>query len=79
MKRPTSLKSQTYPEVMEVNTAGISGKVKRLTRGDLNETPAEGTSGSPKGQPIWKQMAEHSGVSRSHSSSDKAMKDRTIN
>jgi len=55
---------------MEVDTAGISGKVKRLTRGALNETPAEVTSGSLKGQPIWKQMAEHSGVSRSHSSSE---------
>jgi hypothetical protein len=55
---------------MEVYTAGISVKVKRLTRGDLNETSAEGTSGTRKGQPIWKQMAEHSGVSRSHSSSE---------
>ncbi|WP_256010473.1 hypothetical protein [Desertivirga xinjiangensis] len=55
---------------MKVYTAGISVKVKRLTRGDLNERPAEGTSGSRKGQPIWQQMAEHSGVSRSHSNSE---------
>ena len=34
---------------MEVYAAGISVKVERLTRGDLNETPADGASGSRKG------------------------------